>query len=346
MKNLLDDPTSSIYKEMNRHYVPASMRAFDPDYNCTRCGLYKTSFGKGRQLRCMPGCGPYKKGMKLEDVNVVLVGEAPGEEEIYNGFPFVGDSGMLLDRILHDVGVDQNEFYITNAVKCRPTNNRTPSISEIFTCRPYLVEELRSIKPKVIVTLGEPALISVLYLSRNTFLEDGELLNSYDYLVEHGIHQDINTFSRKVKAFIKKKFDNIERMRGNVLWSEEFNCYILPTIHPAAALRKTAYIPMLLHDLGFLKDISTIEQRHNKIPTEYRIVKSSKEAEDVLNHLTDIDHPVAIDTETSGFDFKRHEILCVSLSWKRGKAVVIPLVGQVDRKEYPLVWELRMQNLM
>ena len=85
----------------------------------------------------------------------MFVGEGPGRDEDLQGEPFVGRSGKLLDKLMHqEIGIDRTGCYIANVVKCRPPNNRDPLPDEIEACRPWLEEQLDIIAPAVIVTLG------------------------------------------------------------------------------------------------------------------------------------------------------------------------------------------------
>ena len=91
------------------------------------------------------------------DADLVFVGEGPGKREDATGRPFVGDAGKLLDNILAACELNRDEVYICNAIKCRPEYNRTPWPQEVQNCRPFLNLQLRVIKPKVIVCLGNAA---------------------------------------------------------------------------------------------------------------------------------------------------------------------------------------------
>jgi len=92
------------------------------------------------------------------EANVVLIGEAPGENEDLRGEAFVGRAGQLLDKILSSVGLDTNrDTLILNVVKCRPPENRAPKPFEAGNCFPYLKWQLDFVKPKVIVLLGATA---------------------------------------------------------------------------------------------------------------------------------------------------------------------------------------------
>ncbi|MGQ9477916.1 MAG: uracil-DNA glycosylase [Candidatus Bipolaricaulia bacterium] len=108
---------------------------------CQRCRL------KESRSRVVPGEGPVP-------AELVFIGEGPGEVEDQTGRPFVGPAGQLLDRILESAGLKREEVYITNMVKCRPPLNRTPQRDEVEACWPYLEAQLRLLKPKIIVALG------------------------------------------------------------------------------------------------------------------------------------------------------------------------------------------------
>lgn len=88
------------------------------------------------------------------DANLMIIGEAPGEEEDLTGRPFVGRAGQLLDRILESVGFDRADVYITNIVKFRPPGNRNPLPAEVVASQPVLLEQIRLIRPQIIATLG------------------------------------------------------------------------------------------------------------------------------------------------------------------------------------------------
>jgi DNA polymerase len=89
-----------------------------------------------------------------DDAALMIVGEAPGEEEDLSGRPFVGRAGQLLDRILASVELDRDDVYITNLVKFRPPGNRNPRPDEIEASAPVLLEQIRLLRPRILATLG------------------------------------------------------------------------------------------------------------------------------------------------------------------------------------------------
>ncbi len=88
---------------------------------------------------------------------VMFVGEGPGQNEDEQGEPFVGRAGRLLTKTLTKLGVRREQVYITNIVRCRPPDNRTPQTDEVMACIPYLFRMIKFMQPKIICTLGGPA---------------------------------------------------------------------------------------------------------------------------------------------------------------------------------------------
>jgi DNA polymerase len=111
---------------------------------CTRCRLAETRtqvvFGVGNP-----------------DADLMFVGEAPGFHEDRQGFPFVGQAGKLLDKLLAGIDLTRADVYIANVLKCRPPGNRDPMPDEKETCEPYLFRQIALIEPKLIATLGNHA---------------------------------------------------------------------------------------------------------------------------------------------------------------------------------------------
>ena len=93
---------------------------------------------------------------------LMFVGEAPGSDEDEQGLAFVGRAGQLLTKIIEAMGTKREDVFIANVLKCRPPNNRNPEPDEVASCRPFLDEQIRLIRPKVIVTLGSFAAQAIL----------------------------------------------------------------------------------------------------------------------------------------------------------------------------------------
>lgn len=118
--------------------------------SCKQCGLAR------HRKQAVPGSGDQK-------AEWLLVGEAPGVDEDRAGLPFVGQSGQLLDAMLAALDLKRDQgVYLTNAVKCHPEENRTPTTDEIDLCNGYLNQQIEQIQPKVILALGRSAAYAVL----------------------------------------------------------------------------------------------------------------------------------------------------------------------------------------
>ncbi len=121
---------------------------------CTSCFL-----AQGR-THVVPGEGNRK-------AELVLVGEGPGQTEDQTGRPFVGRAGELLTEILRAIGIEREQVFICNVVKCRPPQNRKPLPDEIASCAPFLDAQLALIRPKVILALGATAAETLLQVKRS-----------------------------------------------------------------------------------------------------------------------------------------------------------------------------------
>lgn len=111
---------------------------------CRRCVLGET------RKRIVFGSGS-------PQARIVFIGEAPGADEDQQGEPFVGEAGQVLTRIITAMGLTRDGVYICNTVKCRPPRNRDPEQEELSACLPYLIRQIQSVNPEVIVALGRIA---------------------------------------------------------------------------------------------------------------------------------------------------------------------------------------------
>lgn len=108
---------------------------------CSRCSLHR---GRNRLVF----------GVGNPEAAIVLVGEAPGEDENRQGEPFVGQAGQWLNSLLRRAGLTREEIYLLNTVKCHPPSNRVPSEDEIHACSPFLHLQVAIIRPRVLVAVG------------------------------------------------------------------------------------------------------------------------------------------------------------------------------------------------
>ncbi len=162
------------------------------------------------------------------ETDVMFVGEGPGYDEDRKGEPFVGKAGQLLDKIMGAIGLDRTKVYIANIVKCHPMvdasqpekrgNDRPPAPEEIEKCRPFLIEQIKIIQPKIIVTLGGTATKALLRTNQGITAARGKLFD---------LSVDESTPPIKV----------------------------LPTFHPAALLRDETLKKPVWEDMKLLRNL-------------------------------------------------------------------------------------------
>ena len=153
------------------------------------------------------------------NADLMLIGEAPGENEAKTGRPFCGRAGQILDEMLEEVGINRKDTYITNIVKDRPPENRDPSQNEITLYGPFLDRQIKIIEPKVIATLGR---------------------FSANYLLK--------------KFSFGDKF-SISKINGEVFEKDELSFIIVPLFHPAATIYTRSRRDDLLSDFKKVKKI-------------------------------------------------------------------------------------------
>jgi DNA polymerase len=172
---------------------------------CTKCELCKT------RTNSVPGKGNFQS-------DVIFVGEAPGRNEDQLGEPFVGIAGQRLVLALQGAGISRESVYITNVVKCRPPNNRVPTISERGTCRDYLEKEISIIKPKIICILGNTAFNSILGGSEITKYR-GKIVKKNNQFYFLTVHPAATIYNQELisvlKEDINKLFGLIRELKNN-----------------------------------------------------------------------------------------------------------------------------------
>jgi uracil-DNA glycosylase family 4 len=146
-KPVAEDLSVSLFGDMTQN-LPESKETIEEIRadigNCTRCPLHE-----GR-TKIVHSTGNLK-------ADLMFVGEAPGADEDQKGEPFVGRAGQLLNKIIEAISMKREEVYIGNINRCRPPGNRTPTLPEAHTCRPFLLREIAVVRPKVIVVMGNTA---------------------------------------------------------------------------------------------------------------------------------------------------------------------------------------------
>lgn len=145
--------TRATSPDAARDPAAALARVAETIAGCEVCGLC------GSRSRTVPGQGHPQP-------DILFVGEGPGAEEDRQGLAFVGPAGQLLSSLIERLGLTREEVFIANILKCRPPGNRTPQPNEMEACMPYLREQIRILKPRVIVALGGTAAKALLETDR------------------------------------------------------------------------------------------------------------------------------------------------------------------------------------
>jgi uracil-DNA glycosylase family 4 len=164
--------------------------------DCKDCDLHKT------RTNIVPGAGP-------RACKVMVIGEAPGEEEDLTGAPFMGRAGRALDKLLEDAGLE--DVYITNAVKCRPPGNRDPSKDEKKACFKWLAEEIRRVSPEYIILLGR-APISVFFKKASLDKEHGTVREVGKYKFFLSYHPAAAFYNSRPRKALPTDFMGLGKM--------------------------------------------------------------------------------------------------------------------------------------
>jgi uracil-DNA glycosylase len=163
-------------------------------------------------------------GKGNENADILFVGEAPGRNEDEQGIPFVGAAGKRLDALLEKVGLSLDDIYIANILKCRPPENRDPLPDEIRAHTPWLIKQIKDIRPKVICSLGNYA--------TKFFLAGG------------------NVDEMKKQVGITMVHGKVREMEFGGL-----NIKLLPLFHPAAMIYNQKLLPLWEEDMEIVKQI-------------------------------------------------------------------------------------------
>ncbi len=152
---------------------------------------------------------------------LMFVGEAPGADEDRTGRPFVGRAGQLLEKMINAMGLKREQVYIANVLKTRPPNNATPTLEEAAVCAPYLFEQIGIIRPEVIVTLGLPAVRTLL----NTTESMGRLRGRW------------SSFTPPRRSLLQPDNPELGNPAGGGEGGGGGAIAVMPTYHPAFLLR-------------------------------------------------------------------------------------------------------------
>ena len=156
------------------------------------------------------------------EAEILFVGEAPGNNEDLQGMPFVGAAGKNLDKLLAGVGLSLENVYVANILKYRPPENRPPSVDEIKSHTPWLIEQIKVIKPRVVCSLGNYA---------------------------------TKFFMAGLKADGMDNVAGITGLHGNVkeIEFDGMKIKLIPLFHPAAIIYNRKLLPLWEKDMEIVK---------------------------------------------------------------------------------------------
>lgn len=245
---------------------------------CGACKLYRNGCTS-------PKMAPTGKGKK----NILIVGEAPGEEEDKQGRQFCGPTGKLLEDTLRKIGIDmRRDCYLTNANICRPLKNATPTNDQISYCRPYLTKAIEEFNPNVIIPLGAVAVKSL------------------------------------IGGIWKEDIGAIGRWVGFNIPCQEPNAWVCPTYHPSFIKRALDKPDGKVHQLLFEQHLErAITFRHSKphkvVPNYDDSIEIIYNVDDAANRILKFvegNRPIAFDFETNALkpDSDDTIIVCASVS--------------------------------
>lgn len=256
--------------------------------NCTKCSKLSAC-----RKQVVNGIGPL-------NTKIMIVGEAPGPDENDYGKPFIGRAGQYLTKLLAQAGINREEVFISNCVRCFPKNEdknvmasfRAPTFEEIEACRPYLLQEIEAIKPNVIVPVGSAALSAILG-------------------------------SKSAAASTK-----ITKVRGTEFWSDELNCKIMPTFHPSAVMRDPSKEPTVVQDFVRIKTSSEYKELTKGDEGTYVVLDTLEKVDAFFDRIKEVPEFV-FDIETNSLNWREGLILEVAFSWKEKTACVLPLTKYI-----------------
>ena len=142
--------------------------------------------------------------------SIMFVGEAPGFYEDREGVPFVGAAGKLLTVLLRSIGLERSDIYIANVIKCRPPNNRDPLPDEIDTCKPFLLQQIELIQPKLVCTLGNFATQTLLERKIGITKVRGQVIQLEHFVVFPLLHPAAALHQGNLREPLKEDFQKLK----------------------------------------------------------------------------------------------------------------------------------------
>lgn len=228
-------------------------------------------------------------GIGPVNARIMIVGEAPGTEEDLKKMPFIGKAGQKLDMLLSRAGIHRSQVYLTNATRC------FPRLRTIEGFRAPHFEE------------GQSCL---------SYLEQEIAFVKPNIIVPIG--------SVALQALMGTKKAKITEFRGKEVWLDKYNVKCFPTFHPSAVLRNPNLEDAVVRDFKRIVESSEYKEMTPPIEGNYVVIDSIEKFDQFYERIMQ-QKEVAIDLETTGFDWQKDKIICASFSWKSRTGVLLPI---------------------
>lgn len=176
---------------------------------CIRCDLCLT------RTQVVSGEGSHNADM-------MFIGEAPGYSEDKYGKPFIGKSGKLLDYYFNYYGWNRKDIYLTNVIKCKTPRNRQPSGTEIYKCKEYLIDEIKTVNPKIIVLLGNTAISTLVGVDNKVKKLAGKPFRYKDIIIFPMYHPSYMMMNKELISIYDKHWKLLYAIFNKVVPNYEF----------------------------------------------------------------------------------------------------------------------------
>jgi len=197
-----------------------------------------TSLQDCQRCRLASGRTQVVFGTGNPQAKIMFVGEAPGFYEDRQGEPFVGAAGKLLNELLQSIGLTRADIFIANVIKCRPPNNRDPLPDEIETCKPFLLQQIDLIKPKLVCTLGNFATQTLLERKVGITKVRGHVIRLANFVVFPLLHPAAALHQGNLRTPLKEDFQKLKNVLEQMEQTPTLpnasappNPFPIPTIH-------------------------------------------------------------------------------------------------------------------
>lgn len=277
------------------------------DPSCEDCDLYKSSL-----TVCCPSVIPDGQ------VQVAVFAEALGEQEAEVGIPLVGNAGKKFDYYLRKAGIDREDLFIGNVVRCRPPSNRKPKKTEQVACGPYLLYDILKHKPKAILAMGATA-CSILIRDWETSTKvNGKSVRRKKQL-------------KKWRGFPTQETYTYVSKKGRV---HTHTCWVIPTFHPSAALRESggalsgwSLDEIVTRDIALAQEYAEGKEGLVWPNTKVHVAETLDQALRLIRRVGKVGR-ASVDLETTGKDPHKDQTLCIGFCWKEGESWVLPMLQQ------------------